>query len=110
MTRGRPRRWFKGNTAKRQSQPDYRDPNRPGSPGYAERHRRFSYECLPGMRRIDAGAPISAPGVQMVEVVDDAEETPHERPDPAASRDELQEPLPPPDRDWKGDYGLGKGK
>ncbi|WP_169829103.1 hypothetical protein [Tsuneonella mangrovi] len=33
----------------------YPDPNRPGSPDYAERHRRKVWECIPGMTRIDMG-------------------------------------------------------
>ncbi|QIG53897.1 hypothetical protein G6N82_06775 [Altererythrobacter sp. BO-6] len=53
MTRGRKPRLI---AAKRHDdlQP-YIDPNSPSSPGYAERHRRKSYEIMPGMTRIDIG-------------------------------------------------------
>lgn len=33
----------------------YVDPNAPGSPQYAERHRRKATEIMPGMTRIDIG-------------------------------------------------------
>lgn len=34
----------------------YVDPNKPGSPQYAERHRRKVTEIMPGMFQVDIGS------------------------------------------------------
>ncbi|QZD86680.1 hypothetical protein [Qipengyuania psychrotolerans] len=53
--RGRPRRYIKPRPDRQQQ--TYVDPNKPGSPDYAFRHQQVSREIMPGMKRIDIGAP-----------------------------------------------------
>ena len=85
------------------------DPNRPGSPDYAKRHRQFSFEHLPGMRRVDIGSPVHSPGrtVQRVSQGNLQE--------PKAPVSAPAEPVPatpasePAERDWRKEYGLGQG-
>ena len=40
----------------RKSERSYVDMNQPGSPDYADRHRKTSREIMPGMTRIDIGS------------------------------------------------------
>lgn len=84
------------------------DMNRPGSPGYANRHREYRFEIGSGMTRVDYGAPAGAQAVAAVPCK--SEETPEARseleqpnsPQPSASEPTGSEP------DWRKDYGLRK--
>ena len=84
------------------------DMNRPGSPEYTQRHRQFSMQIAPGMKRVDVGAPIDAPGRAPAREERSGEQ-------PAVPPAEPQATLAPApsvlvtERNWKSDYGLSKG-
>jgi len=86
------------------------DPNRPGSPDYAQRHRQFSCDLPQGMRRIDNGAAIDAPG-RTVQQVSQGKPQEAEGTDskPAAPVQSTFDP-DPVERDWRKDCGLGRGQ
>lgn len=103
----RPRRVFRSGLRERTNGPSV-DMNRPGSPDYAERHRQFSLEIAPGMKRVDIGARIDAPGRGVAR-----EERAGEQP-AASPAKPIAMPAPMPaspatERNWKADYGLSKG-
>lgn len=91
--RGRPPRIIRPKLPER----PYVDPNRPGSPDYAQRHQQVSYEINPGMLRVDIGAN-SATSVQPDEPL---------HPEPATTPT-ITPSLAPKERDWRADYGLAK--
>jgi hypothetical protein len=84
------------------------DMNRPGSPEYTQRHRRFSIEIAPGMKRVDIGAPTNAPGREP------AKEECAGEPSAVLPAEPKASPAPAPsdpmtERNWKSDFGLSKG-
>lgn len=84
------------------------DMNRPGSPDYNQRHRQFSIEIAPGMKRVDVGARIDAPGRAPAKE-ESAGEPPAVLPaEPKASPAPAQSG-PMTERNWKSDYGLSRG-
>lgn len=105
--RGRPPRIFKGK-AHRPETP-YVDRNLPGSPEYTERHRQTAFEIKPGMTRIDLGEPISAVGRTVFPVSDSAPAEPDGLPSVSVAASPVAAPSSPAVRDWRDDYGLGKG-
>lgn len=92
--RGRPPRIFRPKLPEK----PYVDPNRPGSPDYAQRHQEVRSEIMPGMLRIDIGCP-SAPPIRR-----EAEA----RPEPANKPTPTAPDGAPAERDWRDDYGLAK--
>jgi hypothetical protein len=84
------------------------DMNRPGSPDYTQRHRQFSMEIAPGIKRVDVGAPIDAPGRAPAKEERAGEQSAISPAEPQAT------PAPAPsvlviERNWKSNYGLSKG-
>ena len=105
MSRRHTRRVIRGRAFK-QTLPNV-DPNRPGSPDYARRHRQFSCDLPQGMKRVDIGAPIEAPG-RTVQQVSEGEPQEPEGPVSAPSEPLPATPAPEPvERDWRKEYGLG---
>lgn len=104
----RPRRVFRSSLCERTSGPSV-DMNRPGSPDYAERHRQFSLEIAPGMKRVDIGARIDAPG-RATAIEERAGEQPAASPAKPVATPAPKPAGPITERDWKADYGLSKGE
>lgn len=109
MTRGRRPRLFKGSKMRRELRPNYSDPNRPGSPGYTDRHRQSTFDIGPGMRRIDAGGPCPAPGRQVAAVREAPPAEPEATPAATAAPAPSTCPDAAPERDWRKECGLGRG-
>lgn len=94
---------------RRKERPALPDPNCPGSPAYSERHRQFSCELPQGFRRIDSGSPIAAPGRTVQEVSEVRPQEPEGSPTESPADSPTPPATQPAQRDWRKEYGLGKG-
>lgn len=86
------------------------DPNSPNSPDYAERHVQHSFVTPEGLLRIDAGAPLAAPGREIAALGSPSEpEAEPACPPIETSVLPVQSSSNTPEPDWRKQYGLGRG-